>query len=505
MKIATAAEMRELEQKTADLGIGIEELMENAGRAIAQSMRELSSGVSGKRVVVLAGPGNNGGDGIVAARYLSDWGAKVTVFMPARRSEDDLNYRLALDRGIGFTDRADALESTLYSASAVLDAFFGTGGSRPPEGTYREALKRLNQAKSSRPEIAVFAADMPSGVNSDSGRADPDSTLADYTLTLGLPKRGLYIPQGAARAGRVVILDIGIPPRLSDRINTELMTPELARGLLPARSQYSHKGSFGKVLIIAGSANYIGASYLACAAAYRAGAGLVTLATPASLAPVVASKLAEATYMPLPEAAPGILSPDATIDTDGYNAVLAGPGLGQGDAAAGLVRGLLKTGSGAPLVLDADALNIASTDPEEWFDTGSDFIITPHPGEMSRLSGVPVDEINEKRISLTAETAARWKKTVVLKGPFTVTAAPDGRCRVSPFANAGLASAGTGDVLAGVIAGLLGQGLPLFDAAALGVYLHGRAGERVRHGMGDAGMTASDLLPELPQSIKELK
>jgi len=280
--------------------------------------------------------------------------------------------------------------------------------------------------------------------------------------------------------------------------------------VLPYRSPYSHKGSFGKALVVAGSANYIGAAYLACSGAMRVGAGLVTLAAGRSLREVIASRLAEATYLPLIESPSGTVYPDAykTIleAAPDYNAVLIGCGLGQKPTTKELtLKTIFRLQDSQKVVLDADALNHLSTVKEWWKRILFDAVLTPHPGEMARLCMLTTEDVQANRFELAQQKAAEWNKTIVLKGANTVIAAPDGRLLINPSANAGLASAGTGDVLAGAISGLLAQGMNLFDGATLGVYLHSQAGEKVRQRLGDAGMIASDLLLELPLVIKEMK
>jgi hydroxyethylthiazole kinase-like uncharacterized protein yjeF len=278
------------------------------------------------------------------------------------------------------------------------------------------------------------------------------------------------------------------------------------RARLPERRRDANKGTFGRVLVVGGSANYVGAAYLACTAAARAGAGLVTLAVARSLQPVLAAKLTEVTYELLPEAEPGVVAADSVeairsslADCD---ALLLGCGLGQSRSAVELVNSVLQSRGGLPpLILDADALNILARTPQWWRNLPADAVLTPHPGEMSRLTGLPVEEIQSKRVSVALEAARTWQKTVVLKGAYTVVAAPDGRARINPVANPGLASAGTGDVLAGAIAGLSAQGCSLFDAAVAGVFIHGQAGELVKEKMGDTGMLAGDMLPVLPVVI----
>ena len=350
---------------------------------------------------------------------------------------------------------------------------------------------------------------MPSGLDADTGAIDPHTPFADDSITLGFPKLGLFLFPGAERTGRLKVVDIGIPQDLARDITTKLLTDNWATSVLPRRPLDANKGTFGRVLAVAGSANYIGAAYLACAGALRVGAGLVTLATAASLQPIIASRLVEATYLPLPESQAGIISPQSARivrqNLAGYDVLLTGCGLGQSHLTAAFLTDLLSEKKLPELVLDADALNILAKVPEWWQKLSGDAILTPHPGEMARLANISVEAVQSDRPGITRKMAQKWDSTVVLKGAFTLIASPDGRTRISPFANAGLASAGTGDVLAGAIAGLRAQGLSCFDAAALGVYLHGKAGEMVKAKLGDAGMLAGDLLPELPLAIKQLK
>jgi len=373
-------------------------------------------------------------------------------------------------------------------------------------------LNKVAAAKEKRPELFIVAVDAPSGLDSDTGAVDPSCPYADATITLGYPKPGLFNFPGAERAGKVIIADIGIPPGLAQNITTELITEEWVKSVLPERPPDANKGSFGKVLVVAGSINYIGAAYLACMGAARAGAGLVTLSTARSLQSILATKLTEVTYAPLPEAEAGIITPAAAQILQqwlpGYGVLLMGCGLGQNTQVAEFIKSTLfnlpQTSSPA-LVLDADTLNTLAQIPNWWHNLSQDAILTPHPGEMARLVGVSVDEVQRQRLETTKKAAVEWQKVIVLKGAYTIVAASDGRVKISQIANPGLAAAGTGDVLTGVIAGLVAQGLPLFDAAACGVYLHGQAGEIVKQEMGDAGMLASDLLPVLPKVIMGLK
>jgi NAD(P)H-hydrate epimerase len=517
MKVVTAEQMREIDRSAASIGLPTETLMENAGRAVAEETRKLIGSVIGKHVLVIVGTGNNGGDGLVAGRYLDDWGAEVSLYLCRRRSADDKNLALALERDITIV-QADQdsdfarLGSLLDSSEVVIDAVFGTGTSRAVDGVFKEVLTRVIKSKQENPKLLVIAVDVPSGLDSDTGAVDPSCLYADATVTLGYPKPGLFNFPGAERAGRVIIADIGIPPTLAENIPTELITEDWVKSVLPGRPLGANKGTFGKVLVVAGSINYIGAAYLACMGAARVGAGLITLSTASSLQPILAARMTEVTYAPLPEAEAGIIASKAASVLKqwlpGYDVLLIGCGLGQKAQVAGFVKSVLfglVPGSSPALVLDADALNALAQMPNWWQKLSHDAILTPHPGEMARLAGVSVDEVQGQRLEIARKAAVEWRKVVVLKGAYTIVAASDGRARISQVANSGLASAGTGDVLTGVIAGLVAQGLSLFDAAACGVYLHGQAGEMVRREMGDAGMLAGDLLPALPKVMMRLK
>ncbi|MCL0102542.1 NAD(P)H-hydrate dehydratase [Dehalococcoidia bacterium] len=514
MKIVTVEQMLELERRSAAAGSPPEVLMENAGLAVAKGVGEFLGNIIGRSILVLVGPGNNGGDGLVAARHLHDWGAKVHLYLIKRKTQSDKNFALDMERGIAWTDAAgdkglSIFDKALSAADMVIDALFGTGKIRPLEGTVKQILERVSAAKESRPGFNILAIDLPSGLDADTGAADPACLFADLTITLGYPKVGLFKFPGAARLGRLEIADIGIPAYLAEGINVELITTEAVRAMLPPRPLDANKGSFGRLLVVAGSINYIGAAYLACEGAMRVGTGLVTLATPKSLQPVLAGKLVEATYIPLPESEPGVINKEAAPllreQLAGYDAMLLGCGLGQHPATVQFLRELLFDGSPViPLVVDADGLNILSQIPRWWQMLPGKAVLTPHPGEMSRLVGNPVAEIQKDRLEAARKAAVEWKQTVVLKGAHTVVASSDGQVRISGAANPGLASAGTGDVLSGVIAGLMAQGLRPFDAASCGVYLHAMAGDLVRAELGDTGMVAGDLLPRLPLAIKRI-
>jgi len=513
VKIVTTDQMRQIDRECVQRGITVSTLMENAGKAVAGEVKASLSDLKDRHIVFLIGGGNNGGDGLVAARYLNDWGARCFVYLCAERPADDPNLKLARGHGIDCIEAAQdkglkTLDDLLGGAAIVVDALLGTGNLRPLEGVFKQALEKAGRARRERC-MKIIAIDLPSGMDTDTGAVDPVCPYADITVTLGFPKLGLFNFPGAERVGALKIVDIGIPEDLAESVTTELMDSRWAASALPARPMNANKGSFGRVLVTAGSLNYIGAAYLACSGAQRAGAGLVTLATASSLQPILAVKLTEATYLPLPESQPGFISAEAgdiiTRQFSQYDVFLIGCGLGQDPSTVEFVSSLILEKELPLPVLDADALNILPKIPEWWQWLTDDAILTPHIVELSRLCGLGIDEIQSDRLGITRQLAAEWHQTIVLKGAYTVIATTDGRCRLSPFANAGLASAGTGDVLAGVIAGLAAQGLMPFDAASLGVYLHGAAAAMVKEKLGDAGMVASDLLPTLPLAIKQLK
>jgi len=542
MKIVTAAEMKAIEQGADAGGHSYAAMMEHAGRAVAEEALRLCE--AGSCVLILVGPGNNGGDGLVAARDLHDAGIAVSLYVWKRKLEDDANYDQTQARRVPTAFAAadegfETLRAALGETDLVVDALLGTGVARPIEGTLKDLLDVVRDELARQP-VTVLAVDLPSGLNPDTGAVDPATLPADVTVTFAYPKRGFYQFPGAGVVGRVVIADIGILPALAADVPLELMTPEDVRARLPARPAHAHKTTFGRALVVAGSINYPGAAYLAAAAATRVGAGLVTLATARSLLAVVAGTLHAITYLPLPEDL-GAITPDA-LKLIGewlprYRALLVGPGLGTDPLTCELVRRLLgveRAESGRrhigfrfgeppadespelalpPTVVDADGLNALAA-VNGWparLSQELKLVLTPHAGEMARLTqsslgraGLDAQTIEADRLETARRYAVEWGQVVVLKGAHTVVAGPDGRAMVSPFANPALATAGTGDVLAGAIVGLLTQGLSPFDAALCGVYFHAQAGERVRDEIGAAGPVADDLLPRLPAVIRAL-
>ncbi len=552
MKVVTTEEMRRIERAADAGGLSYATMMENAGQAVAEAIGQKIE-VASKRVLVLVGPGNNGGDGLVAARHLHDAGAQVTLYIWKRRVEGDENFRLTQERGIPTIWAEEdtglaALGELLQGADIIVDALLGTGISRPIGGLLKEILevtkKKLEERraiKRERPLLSpsfpsfpsapsfplLVAVDVPTGLNCDTGAIDPAAVPADLTVTFGFPKRGQFLFPGAEYVGQLLVADIGIPPELAEDVRLEVTTSERARELLPRRPLGAHKGTFGRALVVAGSPNYIGAAYLASAAATRVGTGLVTLALAESIHPILAAKLSEVTFLLLPHDL-GALTPDAVEvlreRIPHYRALLLGPGLGREKATVEFVQrllgiepaarprmGFLRAGEEIegrlalpPLVIDADGLNALADTPHWWERLAGGNVLTPHPGEMSRLTGRSIADIQADRIGAAQKAAREWGQVVILKGAYTVIAAPDGRTAINPFANPGLATAGSGDVLAGAVVGFLAQGLEPFEAALLGAYIHGLAGELAREELGDAGMVAGDLLPLLPKAIKRL-
>ncbi|MEX0800658.1 MAG: NAD(P)H-hydrate dehydratase [Dehalococcoidia bacterium] len=519
MKLVSVEQMQAAER---ECGVPLPQLMENAGLAVAQEGWLLLGEVAERRIVVLVGPGNNGGDGLVAARHLREWSGEVTAYLLTPRDESDEPYASAVKTGVAVAQaKEDAksgykrLDEMLGGADLVIDALLGTGRARPIEGAMADVLDRLRAARERSLPPKLLAVDLPTGVDADTGTVDPHCVAVDGTVTFAWSKPGLHVLPGSRYAGRVEVVDIGIPRSLESDGWTEVMTSRWASapGGLPERPPDAHKGTFGRALVVAGSPRYTGAAYLACMGAIRVGAGLVTLGCASTVYPILASKLTETTFEPLPDEE-GYLTAEASHAVGrllgserGYEALLFGPGLGQEPYVRAFVKSLLPSLKGEGLrgvVIDADGLNNLSQMEGWWREIGAPVIVTPHPGELSRLTGLSMEEIAADRLGVARKCAAEWGVTVVLKGANTVVASPGG-ARLSPFANPGLASAGTGDVLSGTIVGLLAQGVEPYEAASLGVYVHGLAGERVRADLGSAGMAASDLLMALPRAIKELR
>ena len=517
MKLVTADQMRDLEAAAAAQGVEAAQLMENAGVAVAQEGWINMGAAEGRVAVVLAGPGNNGGDGLAAARNLKEWGAEVSVFLLRPRADDDPQWQAlqAAEIESWTADEDPGLErlaARLGEAHGIVDALIGTGLSRPIDGVLELTLDKVAEARARRAfRPYLIAIDIPTGVDPDTGRADAAVVRADTTVALGFAKVGLFAMPGRAIAGDVVETDIGLPPGAGDDLPYEDIRQRDLQGRMPFRSDDAHKGTFGTTVVAAGSRRYPGAARLASEAALRAGAGLVVLAAPESVQPLVAAGTPEVTHHALPDT-DGAVRGDAAGELlralAGCEALLLGPGLSHTPETAAFVVNVMAGLDGVEglraAVIDADALN-ALADRPGWHE-GLEVarVLTPHPGEMARLLGVSVEEVQAQRLRLATDYAQRTNSVVVLKGAGTVVAAPDGRARLSEFSSAVLATAGTGDVLAGFIASLIGQGMDPFDAASAAVYMHSEAGRALETAMGSASAVASDLLRALPDVRKSL-
>ncbi len=507
--------MRRIEDACEAQGVPKDTLMEKAGAATAVVARNLTGGAAGRKMVVLVGPGNNGGDGLVAARFLAGWGASVTAWTTPTTREEHPKTSLARNAGVSIrpitAESLDGLRNDLQSCDVVLDAVLGIGRSRPLEGLVREAMLLLRSTRESRASMQVVALDVPTGMDADSGTVDPACPRADVTISYGFPKTGHYMFPGADCIGRLEVADLGIPRVLSEDVALELLTSGWVAKKLPVRPASGHKGTFGHALVVAGSRNYVGAAYLATQAAARSGAGLVTLASPQSVYPIAASKLTEAIHLPLPEDDNGRFHPDgANILRERlgeYDSLIMGCGFGRSPGLVEFIGRLLMDdpGQSLPTIIDADGLNSLSQIPDWWERMKAPLLLTPHPGEMATLTDLTVAQVQADRTAVGREWSEKWGVTLTLKGAFTAVASPGDVCRIAPFANPALASGGTGDVLTGVIGGLLAQGLTPEDAACCGVYIHGEAGEAVRLEIGDMGALAGDLLDRIPRSIAMIK
>ncbi len=511
MKAVTTAQMRQIEQASVEAGVSLDTLMENAGLAVADNVSRQLGDTWGRRVVILIGPGNNGGDGLVAARHLARRGAHVRAFICLPRKGPDPKRGPAEEAGARVEDALDdtgmaELDSAAGRADVIIDAVLGTGQSRAIEPPLADSLAAARN--SGTPVVAI---DVPTGIRSDTGDLDPRGLPANRTLMLGLPKLGPVVRPLDPGCGELDVLDIGIPPGLDTDIGTEWMTASMARPMLPARPGDSHKGSYGSAFIVAGAPTYLGAPLLTARAATRAGAGLVFLASPESVYRIIGGRVEEAIYTPLPETAPGALDVAdavriATESASRATALMAGPGLGQAPDTAEFLRAFLfNANESVPAVLDADALNILSGTHRWWDRMACPAMLTPHPGEMSRLLDISTADVQKDRLGTALRAAEKFGRVVILKGAATLIAAPDGRVRISPWVNPGLAKGGTGDVLAGLLAGLLAQRPDeLFDVASLAVYLHGLAGDIARRNIGEVGMTAGDVADALPAAFVKL-
>ena len=514
MRILNAPQMREADRFTIeDIGIPSLVLMENAGRQVVAAIEAAYESRLSGRVAVLFGRGNNGGDGFVVARTLVQRGVDASVFVIGSLAEVRGDAKLNLDilgrLGVTVVEIGDEQSwelhfSEISHCTLIVDAMFGTGLTSALGGMMETVVADVNASS-----IPIVSIDLPSGLSADTPHLIGDCIDASMTVTLAAPKLPLVLPPGEAHAGDVVIADIGIPHEVIDGVDgrhIELLTPEALRDVVEPRAADSNKGDFGRVTIIAGSRGKTGAAHLAAMAALRSGAGLVTVATPASALPIVASMAPEMMTEALDEAPDGSLSASALdrLLELRHDVIACGPGLGRSPGVADFVRALLERAT-VPLVLDADALTVLANDPGRLMGTEErEVIITPHPGEMARLIGGTVQDVQASRIDVAADFATTHRIYVVLKGHRTIIATPDGNVFINPTGNAGMATGGTGDVLTGVIAAWLAQVLDAEAACRLGVFLHGAAGDLAEAHEGQVGMVASDVIGHLGSALNRL-
>ncbi|MBI5822188.1 MAG: NAD(P)H-hydrate dehydratase [Verrucomicrobia bacterium] len=510
MKIVTAEQMRELDRRTIEEGhVPGLELMERAGVGVfnvAQTMTVARE----HGVALFVGKGNNGGDAVVAAEHFfkagRGWGPMTVVLTsnPNEFSADALYYWKKLaqlrPRIIHLDPRQKELVAEMLAGCGlIVDGLLGTGSSGEPRSPIREAIEVINAAK--RPTLAI---DIPSGLDANTGQCASVCVRADVTATIGLPKSGLLQQSAIDNVGRLAIVDIGIPGKFTATLppGRDYFMLDDARTLLPVRRPSAHKGDFGHLLMVAGSEGYSGAAVLCSQAAMRSGVGLVTLAAPRAVWPVIASQCRE--VMPKPfdsaEAGPEALAPLL----EKCDALAIGPGLGQSEATEAVVTWLLQH-CDKPMVIDADALNVLANKTHQLRDARGPVIITPHPGEMGRLTGTSTQEVQSDRWGCAKRFAAETKVVVVLKGARTVVTNPAGDITVNSTGNPGMASGGVGDVLTGVMGALLAQKFPPFDAARLGVWLHGFAGDIATLEIGEEALIASDVIAHLGAAFRRLR
>ena len=511
MKVALAKQMHDIDKSAIEeYGLPELSLMESAGHRVFEATKNTLGVVAKKSICILAGSGNNGGDALTAARYLSNAGARVKIFLLGNKDHrtDSLNAQMRILRGMGVelqqldSDRAwERLQVTLRFSDAVVDGILGTGFS----GQLRPAALRLIRLVNAAKKVTV-SIDMPSGVDSDTGEVGEAAMQADCTVALGLPKVGHYICPGASYVGKLVIDNIGLPAELlNEDIHQTLIDDELALTFLPARPKDSHKGTCGKILIVAGSRGMTGAASLAAMSALKVGAGLVTLATPESLNPIYEVKLTEVMTAPLDEVKVGIIGGDKAAEkilnlAEQVDAILIGSGLGRERETSELVKKVVATVD-KPLILDADAIYPFNGNAEELKTCKQIPIITPHLGELSALLNIPVDKLRPAIVPEVRRAAQAFRAIIVAKCEVTVIGYPNGEIFISPLGNSSMATGGCGDVLAGAIAGLMKQ-TPF--APLTGVWLHGTAGNLAAQDKAE-GLIASDIMERLPAAIKRLR
>jgi hydroxyethylthiazole kinase-like uncharacterized protein yjeF len=513
MRVLTSAQMREADRRTIEeIGIPSLVLMENAGRQVVAAIEAVHSDLQERRVAVLCGRGNNGGDGFVVARTLMQRGVDVSVFLIGRvadvRGDARTNLEILGRLGLTIVEIADSQAWELHfseigDCTLIVDAIFGTGLNAPLSGLLETVVADVNASG-----IPIVAIDLPSGLSADSHEPIGDSIEAGMTVTLAAPKLPLVLPPAETRAGDIVIADVGIPGHVIEELEgarVELLTRGAMRELIAPRAPDSHKGDYGHVLVVAGSRGKIGAAHLAGIGALRSGAGLVTIATPLCCQPLVATMAPEYMTEAIDETPNGLdpASVDRVLEL-ARDVIAIGPGLGRAPGTHDFIRTLFDRAT-TPLVIDADGLNAFADDPDRLRGReGREVIITPHPGEMARLVGMSADEVQASRLEIARNFAVSQHVYVILKGHRTLIATPDEKVFINPTGNPGMATGGTGDVLTGMVAAWLAQLLDAEAACKLAVYLHGMAGDLAEADEGEVSMTSADLAGHLGDAIMEL-
>lgn len=515
MKIVTSSQMKKIDR------IAIEEykipsltLMENAGISVVNLIKRKFGCPEGKKIVIFCGKGNNGGDGFVVARLLHRLAAKVRVYLLGKIKEVKKDAKVNLERfkNLGneifeITEEEDLLleEDYLKNSDLIVDAILGTGATGELSELLRFTVEWINKFK--KPVISI---DIPTGVCSDTGKLLPVAIKSTYTVTMGLPKIGLVLFPGAEYAGEVEVADIGFPQELinDEKIVLNLITEKMVKEMFSPRKKDTHKGDYGKIFILAGSPGFTGAAYLCSQATIRAGAGLVTVGIPESLNEIMEVKLTEVMTKPLPETEEKTLSLKAEEEIlkfmEKCDILAIGPGISQNPETQELVRRIILK-SKIPVVIDADGINAIRENLDILKQIKVPVILTPHPGELSRLINKSIDEIKNQSISIVKNFLQEYKNTVIiLKSARTIIGTPSGQIYVNTAGNPGMASGGSGDVLTGIIAALLGQKFSFENAAIAGVYLHALAGDLAKEKKGEISLIATDIIEEIPSVFKNI-
>ena len=503
MKVSKVAEIRDLDREAQQkFGIPQEFLMENAGEAVYFVILK-EFGIKNKKFVVFCGVGNNGGDGFVVARKITSNGGDIKVFILGDKnklkSSAKKNFEIISNQFRVYDVKSiDGVKSAIIESDAIIDAIFGTGLVRNVTGIHKEIIQLINESKKT-----VFSLDIPSGINGDTGEIMETAVKADYTITFGLPKIGNMLYPGYELCGKLYVSHISFPPSLYNRDSIKVEINSLLK--LPERNKDTHKGDYKKVLFIAGSSNYLGAPYFSALSFLKSGGGLSYLAVPKSISSFIANKGMEIVFIPQKETPSGSIAlenKDELIEfSEKVDMVVLGPGLSLNKETQKLVRELTKKIK-KPLLIDGDGITAISQDIEMIKKRKAETILTPHSGEMSRITGIDIAQINKNKIAILQQTVKRLNAIIVLKGAHSLIGYPDERVFINTSGNPGMATAGTGDVLSGTIAGMFGLGLSIRDAVRMGVFMHGLSGDLASADKGEDGITAQDILDYLPYTLK---